>query len=89
MSFKNMILKGNKTKIEHKLNSKEFSELKLKMNIEIKKKNFGMADKLQKEFNSKWNELKYRFDQEAQELINLKEIQLKRLQHQQHSGIAA
>jgi len=53
-----MILKGCKTKLEQKLNSKEFSELKLKMNIEIKKKNFSDADKIQKEFNSKFNEMK-------------------------------
>jgi hypothetical protein len=58
MLFKGMILKGCKTKLEQKLNSKEFSELKLRMNIEIKKKNFNEADKLQKEFNSKYNELK-------------------------------
>jgi hypothetical protein len=53
MLFKAMILKGCKTKLEQKLNSKEFSELKLRMNIEIKKKNFNEADKLQKDFNSK------------------------------------
>jgi len=53
-----MILKGLKTKLEQRLNSKEFSDLKLRMNIEIKKKNFSEADKLQKEFNSKYNELK-------------------------------
>jgi len=58
MLFKSMILKGLKTKLEQRLNSKEFSDLKLRMNIEIKKKNFSEADKLQKEFNSKYNELK-------------------------------
>ena len=58
MLFKNMILKGLKTKLEQRLNSREFSDIKLKMNIEIKKKNFNEADQLQKEFNSKYNELK-------------------------------
>lgn len=56
--------------------------MKNRIQQEIKKKNYAKADDLQLIYNNKLNEVKYRINQEYEEMLELKENQLKKQCHQ-------
>jgi len=57
-SFQQLVHKQLKAKQEFIERSKSFQEVKLKIQIELKKQNFKNADDFQKEYNNKVLDLK-------------------------------